>query len=774
MKKYLILLFVAAAAVFQSCDNNDDLWDAIDDLKSRVQALETQVNALNDNVKALQTLYGGATVSEVKNEDGKCTITLTDGKVLTLVSDIDALVPVVSINTETGEWQYTIGDGEPVSLGVKAEAEDGKTPTFQVTDDGYWQVDLGDGQGWRDVTYAGGGKVSAITDTPTEDKFFQTVEVVGDSLHIVMKSGEELDIPIVQGFLCQIVTEKDGVQIFPAGVTKEFTVNMRGVENWILTAPEGWTAELSEPTDGADGLKIFELSVTSPAVSEASDGTRATASTAKDVSILANSGKYSSIAKIQVESTGEAPVPPTVSVALSERTTESLTFVLTLSEDTESWKYLCLKSTEEAPTAETILTTGTEGSGTSVTVSNLEGNTSYKIYVVACANGLNSEVAEAEGKTMDPDADPNDYYTNGVEIEGVTYSQESAKLKLLSATDGEATLELSSTLSVYFLDANRTDNAVVINTANNYMQSDAVFIGRYADKKTKLKLQNQFHLRNKDAIFAFKNLDIDMTNGANSQIFTMTSDTGGAKTLLFEDCDITLGNDKCLFATYSSTNAASYVENIIFRNCRILFQPGSSSSYGVIKLTDHVKAGLADFKTLTFENNVLYSKQGASVSAAVSLLYQLYQDPDTYSLSNLAISCKNNTFVDFISFGSGGSNPAGIGSAYFMVSKIGSVEFSKNVLYATADKYVSIMRVTYDYGTNGSWDHINLDKTGNIVYGTKGWKLYFDGTNAPTSYYPSSKGTYTQVSASPLSVNDPANGKFEVSSEYAGYGSTLE
>ena len=47
MKKYLILIFVALAAVFQSCDNNDDLWDAIDDLKSRVQALETQVDALN-------------------------------------------------------------------------------------------------------------------------------------------------------------------------------------------------------------------------------------------------------------------------------------------------------------------------------------------------------------------------------------------------------------------------------------------------------------------------------------------------------------------------------------------------------------------------------------------------------------------------------------------------------------------------------------------------------------------------------------------------------
>lgn len=58
MKKYLILIFVALAAVFQSCDNNDDLWDAIDDLKSRVQALETQVDALNGNIEALQKLYG--------------------------------------------------------------------------------------------------------------------------------------------------------------------------------------------------------------------------------------------------------------------------------------------------------------------------------------------------------------------------------------------------------------------------------------------------------------------------------------------------------------------------------------------------------------------------------------------------------------------------------------------------------------------------------------------------------------------------------------------
>lgn len=79
MKKYLILIFVALAAVFQSCDNNDDLWDAIDDLKSRVQALETQVDALNGNIEALQKLYGGATISKVETSDGKYVVTLTNG-----------------------------------------------------------------------------------------------------------------------------------------------------------------------------------------------------------------------------------------------------------------------------------------------------------------------------------------------------------------------------------------------------------------------------------------------------------------------------------------------------------------------------------------------------------------------------------------------------------------------------------------------------------------------------------------------------------------------
>lgn len=112
-----------------------------------------------------------------------------------------------------------------------------------------------------------------------------------------------------------------------------------------------------------------------------------------------------------------------------------------------------------------------------------------------------------------------------------------------------------------------------------------------------------------------------------------------------------------------------------------------------------------------------------------------------------------------------------MGSAYFQVDQIGSVEFTGNMLYSEAsDKYATIMRVTHDYGS--TWDHINLGRTENATVGTKGWKLYFDGTNTPTSYYPE-KQTYPQKQDSPLSEYDPANGIFKVSPAYDGYGSTL-
>lgn len=363
----------------------------------------------------------------------------------------------------------------------------------------------------------------------------------------------------------------------------------------------------------------------------------------------------------------------------------------------------------------------------------------------------------------------NDYYTGGVEIEGVIYDQDSPGKTLQTADEADKEITISSNFSAYFLDGG--DYNFVTPTGDKVLQSNTVFIGRYADRKTKVRLQNRFILRNRTAVFAFKNLDIDASSIGSAQLFTMTAATGGAGTLIFEDCDITFGNNKNLLATYSSVTEDTYIENIIFRNCRLRYVPGDVNNYALIKLTNHLKSGLATFKTLVFENNVIYSNVKGNTTG-VSLFYQQpAQTGATGSLSNLKITCRNNTFLDLIATGSGGTNPAGMGSAYFQVDQIGSVEFTGNMLYSEAsDKYATIMRVTHDYGS--TWNHINLGRTENATVGTKGWKLYFDGTNTPTSYYPE-KQTYPQKQDSPLSEYDPANGIFKVSPAYDGYGSTL-
>lgn len=733
MKKYLILLFVAAAAVFQSCDNNDDLWDAIDDLKSRVQALETQVNALNDNVKALQTLYSGATVSEVKNEDGKCTITLTDGKKLTLVSDIDALVPVVSINEETGMWQYSIGGGEPQSLNVKAVAEDGKTPTFQVTDDGYWQVDLGDGQGWRDVTYADGSKVSAITDTPTEDKFFQTVEVVGDSLHIVMQNGDELDIPIVKGFLCQIVTQTEGVQLFDMGVTKEFTVNMRGVDNTILTAPEGWTASLSEPVAGTDDMKTATLSVTSPAP------TRATASTAKDVSILASSGKYSCIAKIQVESTGIDPNAPRITVAVSTdvaATYSTLTFDVVLTNAT-TWKYICKPLSEQAPTADEIMASGTDGSGTSVTVSGLEGETDYTIYVVAYDGAAVSDVASAQNRTL---VAPVDYYTKGVDINGTNYSSSSTGATAVEESKDFTGSDFGSD-AVYFL--GDQDNTLSY-TAQGTVTSNQAFIGRYSDSKPTLTLNGNITLNNQSATVAFKNLNIAF----DARFIQATANTGGAGSLIFEDCEISYTGS--YLATFTNAGSA-VIGNIIFRNCKICYEgtpSGTTTTINIITTDNAGFTGAAGLKSVLFDNNVIYTEKVAS--------FIVFNGQKAPAFTNLDISFTNNTLVNFM--------PNGGQGAVLLVSNCKSVSALTENLYVIDSRTIN----TFGFKAMSTTPAVSYPTIfDNMVYrtGEKG---------NTTAIYGNNSSAMTKATAYPFSSENFATGTFIKTAEAAAYGSSLD
>lgn len=302
-------MFMLLAVCLVACTNIDDLEDDVDALKKRVTALETQVRDINSNTEALRELYNeGTFITNIEEKSDSYTLTLSNGKTVNLYmkNDNNLLCPIIGIDSE-GYWTVLYNKNEtPERLTVngqpvKANGESGKTPTFNVDSEGYWQVSYDGGKNYSYIYKEGTtDKVSATGDgsAPTEDKNFKSVTVENNELVLVL-AGEDaptIRIPIVRDFECSFAAEDlKQVQEFSAGEVKEFTMTVRGVENTMITAPEGWSAKFSK-----EAGKENVLVVTAPA-SSAKMMTRATADNSTDIAVLATSGKYAMIAKIQVK-----------------------------------------------------------------------------------------------------------------------------------------------------------------------------------------------------------------------------------------------------------------------------------------------------------------------------------------------------------------------------------------------------------------------------------------------------------------------------------------
>ena len=121
-----------------------------------------------------------------------------------------------------------------------------------------------------------------------------------------MKDDTEITVPIVGSFSCTFEESVTGIQKFTSKESKNFKILLNDVDDIALMAcPAGWNATLSEPLDNE-----AILTVTAPEA--LTTLTRATASNSTDISILANSGKFSTILKLQVEVIAEEPVEPAI------------------------------------------------------------------------------------------------------------------------------------------------------------------------------------------------------------------------------------------------------------------------------------------------------------------------------------------------------------------------------------------------------------------------------------------------------------------------------
>lgn len=318
MKKCLtVVLFLAA--MLTGCKNTD-LWDEVDALKVRITALEGEVKDLNGNLEAIRLLaQKGMTITSAESANGIWTVTLSDGKVLKLVekSETSALLPLISMDA-SGFWTVSYDNGktynrilDATQTPVTAKGENGVTPKFRVSATGFWEVSYDGGTTYEAVKDVDGQPVKAIGTDGTNgtdgadgaasgDKFFKEVSVQNGALRIVLLDETVLNVPVVSNFYCRFSSELSGVQTFNAAETKQFQLDIKGADNVLITAPAGWKAVLAE----ADATNVAVLTVTAPEAA-----TRATADTSKDLAILATSGAYACIAKIQVEVGTVTPEP---------------------------------------------------------------------------------------------------------------------------------------------------------------------------------------------------------------------------------------------------------------------------------------------------------------------------------------------------------------------------------------------------------------------------------------------------------------------------------
>lgn len=361
-----------------------------------------------------------------------------------------------------------------------------------------------------------------------------------------------------------------------------------------------------------------------------------------------------------------------------------------------------------------------------------------------------------------------DYYTEGVEINGIRYDATSNNArKLTIKADATKNTSLTTGGGVVFLeDLNNTGEFVFETTSSQGISEDLIIIGNNPRVKANVNMRAYWALRNPSGILAFKNLKIDMTEITAGYVFNAqpASAINGLNSLIFEDCEITFNKT---FLTMYNAHAEAGIENIIFRNCKMCYT-GTSNTFAFIT-TSKLTTGLSKFQSLVFENNVIYAKTSGSaeVPTAFSFLVQEVDSSDG-SLDNLAIKCTNNTLIDIISFGT-----TTTGCAYFNVEKFGSIEFLKNIAYSqNTEKNVTVMRVRHDYNAVGNtWPLYNLGRTENIFYGAIGWKQ-FDDAKAIKPVAVEANG-YTKKNESPMSEYDPANGVFKTTSACDGFGSTL-
>lgn len=725
-----------------SCTDLTEVNNKLDSLDSRVSALEKAVNSLNQNVLALSSIAQNQTINSVSQDGDTYRLTLSNGQELTIYQGTMGIgnTPVLSID-RNGYWQVDYGAGpEPVLQNgrpVYAIGQDGITPVFGVDDSNDWIVSYDNGSTWQNVLYSAGekeGQKVRAYDENGSDSYFHDVRYdEGNGVFVLsLKNGQTYTIPVVKDFMCRILDAED-VQMFDYGETRTFTVEMGGVADYTLIAPDGWNAVLQ-----GEGMMI--LKVTAPVSS-----TKATiADSEADVTIIAftRSG-LSTSARIEVALTGREldrrpfTSPSRISVGTSDAT------VRVLVENATEWYYL-LSTSPEPPHASEIIADGVRGTENIFTLTGLKQAYTYYLYTTAVMDGVLAPVARCSFKT----GITNDRYQAFLDGEdiiicGVHYNLGNVPAYTLLTATGENDHSLKDAMvrgGLIFLDTpegTSFDPAPGIDVANDH---ETVLVGRYSDNYAKVNVMTGRLLVN--AGLAMQYVELDGTGRNGMEFFTR----GLAEHIYLDSCRFYHKSGSGMLVGTES-NACWSVIRMMDNDFHFV---GSNGAMHLITTSTWKKIALT--RELVFENNIFY--------CPVDTRMHLFFPGENFDKTNppaewnrTRVSVCSNTFFGCASDWSM--------LRLFVADEIG---VQKNIFWFYPDSIVNQADVVDLFWDDGAAPSVVFDS--NISY--RGDIRGLAG-NVNPSYLPG-RNTVNGLSVDPLAGCDPASFDFTPISAYGKYG----
>lgn len=249
-----IICFALTTLMAAACYDDSEIWDEFEKIDGEMSELVSRIDSLEqkmaDNVDAIQSMISVGSIASwnYNAETGKGTITLVDGKVITINQNISGYSVITVEKDADGTYYWAISrDGVNIPL---LDADNKKvpvsvTPALKISKDNEWMISVDGGKTWVKTGISYYAEDEDDEEVITEVVVFEKAETDGDYLILTLAGGTEIKVAIVGEAVFKAAAE---TLWFSRGAQeKSVAVEMQNVKAFTITEkPEGWKARFDE------------------------------------------------------------------------------------------------------------------------------------------------------------------------------------------------------------------------------------------------------------------------------------------------------------------------------------------------------------------------------------------------------------------------------------------------------------------------------------------------------------------------------------------------